>query len=338
MQDDTLTAPSLDHIKATHQRIDQHICRTPVHRWRGPELHSRMDAATNVYFKLELLQITGTFKSRGAINNALALSPAQIKQGITTISAGNHAIAASYAAAQVGASAKVVMMATANPARIAAARQYGAEVLIADDIDAGFALVKKFQEEEGRAYIPSFPNKGVVCGTGTISLELMKQVPNVDAIVVPIGGGGLISGIAACVKQLRPQCKVYGVEALGAGVMSASLKAGSPQKLTQVDTIADSISPPLTNDYALAMVSQFVDDIVKVSDDQMAAAAALLFSTVKFAVEPAGAASTAALLGPLRQRLQGKTVALILCGSNIDAPGYARFLAQGTQALADGVL
>lgn len=338
MSSDSPTHPSLGEFRNTHDRIAPHVNRTPIQQWRSPALSSRLAGGTEVSLKLEVLQPTGTFKVRGAINNVLAMNEAERGRGITTISAGNHAVAAAYAANRLGCSAKVVMMNTANPARIEAARIYGAEVFLADTIEAGFRMVEEMKESEGRTYIPSFPNEGVVCGTGTIALELLAQMgaqrEKPDAIVVPVGGGGLISGIATCAKLLDPHCKVYGVEATGAGVISKSLAAGQPQKLESVDTVADSIAPPVTNDYALSLVSAFVDEIVSVTDEQMAQAAALLFSGVKLAVEPAGAASTAALLGPLKEILRDKKVTLIICGSNIDAEGYCRFLEAGSRLLS----
>ncbi len=336
--EDNSAVPTLDEIRATHGRIAPHVVRTPVQRWHGPMLEQRLGLNTEAHLKLEIFQPTGTFKARGAINNALAMTEEQRRAGITTISAGNHAIAASYAAASVGASAKVLMMSAANLARIEAARRYGADVTLVDDIDDGFARIDRMQKEEGRTYIPSFPNKGVVCGTATIALELFEQVENVDAVIVPVGGGGLISGISACFKMLNPACKVYGVEPSGAGVMSKSIKAGSLQQMDKMTTIADSISPPITNQYAMSIVSKYVDDIVQITDDEMSAAAALLFYEMSLSVEPAGAASTAALLGPLRETLTGKKVALIICGSNIDASSYADFLARGVRALNNGKL
>lgn len=325
--------PSLQDFQNTSERIAAYVNKTPTHLWRSPTLTTRLGEGTQVGLKLEILQPTGTFKVRGAINNVLAMSDSERQRGITTISAGNHAVAAAYAANCMGCSAKVVMMAAANRARVQAAISYGAEVLLAETLDSGFKMLEEMKTVEGRTYIPSFPNKGVACGTGTIALELVSQMERLDAIVVPIGGGGLISGIAACMKLLDPQCKVYGVEAAGAGVMSKSLAAGHLQTLTSVTTIADSIAPPITNEYALSLVSSFVDEIVHVTDDEMAQAAALLFSDVKLAVEPAGAASTAALLGPLKEKLRGSRVALIVCGSNIDAAGYCRFLELGSRSL-----
>lgn len=323
---------SLDDFRTTADRIAAYVSRSPLSPLRSAEFEARLGAGTDVALKMELFQPTGTFKVRGAVNNALALDGAQRARGVTTISAGNHAIAAAYAARCLGLSAKVIMMPQANPARIAAARAQGAEVIIADDIEHGFELLDRFKAE-GRTYIPSFPNAEVVGGTGTIALELFDRQPEIDAIIVPIGGGGLISGLSAATKLLSPKTKVYGVEPQTAGVVARSLASGRLETAHGVDTIADSLAPPMTNACAISFVRRFVDDIVKVSDDEMAVATALLFSETKLAVEPAGAAATAALLGPLRERLSGQRVIVLACGANIDAAGYSALLARGSALL-----
>ncbi|WEK46301.1 MAG: pyridoxal-phosphate dependent enzyme [Candidatus Andeanibacterium colombiense] len=303
---------------------------TPLWPLAGPAATQRMGTGTEVLMKLELFQPTGTFKVRGAINNLLALDEAGRAAGVTTISAGNHAIATAYAAHRFGVSAKVVMMKEANPARVAAARAYGAEVIVADSVEHGFALLEGLKQDEGRTYIPSFPNERVVCGTGTIALELFEQAGTLDAIVVPIGGGGLISGISAAAKLISPTTRIYGIEPEKAGVVGRSVKSGTLQTLATVDTIADSLAAPMTNEVSVSFVSRFVDELVTISDDAMTEAAALLFGEAKLAVEAAGAASTAALMGPLRQELAGKRVALIVCGANIDPPSYCKLLQRGT--------
>ena len=334
----SLAPPTMDEVRSVATAIAPWVVRTPVHSWRGGEIASRLGDETQVHAKLELLQRTGTFKARGAVNNLMHLSEEQRRRGITTVSAGNHAIATSYAASCFGTHAKVVMIATANPARVAAAKRYGAEVIMAHDGGSGFAMVERIMREEGRALVHAFEGKNVTAATAGIGVEIFEDVPDVDAVIVPIGAGGMCSGVALAIKRLRPQCKVYGVEPFGSGVMTKSLKAGSPQHVEKITTIADSLGPPMTLPYVYAMVSQFVDEVVQVDDDQIAAAAALLFSEMKLAVEPAGAASTAGMLGPLREKIRGKRVVPIVCGSNIDADGYCAFLKRGVDALKKGVL
>jgi len=321
--------PSIDNIRTARARLGERVRETPVWHWQGDAIERAAGAATQVFLKLELFQHTGTFKARGALLNVLALSDEQRQRGVTAVSAGNHAIAVAFAARSVGTTARVVMPKTANPARVALCREYGADVVLVDDVHAAFAHVKRIETEEGRTSIQPFEGELTVLGTATVGLELCSQAGNLDAVIVPIGGGGLIAGIACAVKQMQPDCMVYGVEPEGADSLSRSFAAGSPQKLERVDTIADSLGAPYALPYSFGVARRFVDDVVTIPDDAMRRAMGLLFADMKLAVEPAGAAATAALSGPLRQRLAGKRVGLIVCGSNIDLATFAR------QALAD---
>jgi threonine dehydratase len=184
--------------------------------------------------------------------------------------------------------------------------------------------VKRIERDEGRTFIHPFEGETTVLGTATVGYELCNQAANLDAVIVPVGGGGLIAGIACAVKQMQPRCKVFGVEPEGADSMARSFRAGAPQKLERVDTIADSLAAPYAMPYSFGVARQFVDEIVTVPDAAMQRAMGLLFADMKLAVEPAGAAATAALRGPLRERLDGKRVALVVCGSNIDLATFAR--------------
>ena len=321
--------PSLDAIRAARERLGDRVRETPVWPWRGDVIERAAGTGTQVFLKLELFQYTGTFKARGALLNAMALSAEAKQRGVTAVSAGNHAIAVAFAARAVGTTAKVVMPKTANPARVALCRTYGAEVVLTDDVFAAFAEVKRIESEEGRTFIHPFEGELTVLGTATVGYELCNQIENLDAVIVPIGGGGLIAGIACAVKQMQPRCKVYGVEPDGADSMSRSFAAGSPQKLEKVDTIADSLAAPYALPYSFGVARQCVDEIVTVPDAAMQRAMTLLFTEMKLAVEPAGAAATAALCGPLRERLAGKRVGLIVCGTNIDLATFARLTNTG---------
>ncbi len=282
-----------------------------------------MGADTEVHLKLELFQYSGTFKPRGALLNMLALSPEELARGVTGVSAGNHAIAVGFAARALGTSAKVVMLASANPARVAACRAYGAEVVPAADVHQAFDEVHRIEAEEGRAFIHPFEGRRTALGTATVGLELCQQVPELDAVVVPIGGGGLCAGVAGAVKAIQPGCEVFGVEPEGADSMHRSFAAGEPRSIESVRTIADSLGAPYAAPYTFELCRRFVDDLVKVDDDALRRAMALLFRGMKLAVEPAGAAATAALCGPLRERLRGKRVGLIVCGTNIDVGTFS---------------
>src|SRR5690348_1224095 len=315
---------SVADIRAARERLGDRVRETPAWRWRSDAIERAAGADTQVFLKLELFQYTGTFKARGALLNALALSDEQRRLGVTAVSAGNHAIAVAFAARTVGTTAKVVIPKTANAARVAMCRAYGAEVVLTDDVYAAFEKVEHIQQHEGRTFIHPFEGERTVLGTATVGYELCRQIENLDAVIVPVGGGGLIAGIACAVKQMQRHCKVYGVEPEGADSMSRSFKAGSPQKLERVNTIADSLAAPYALPYSFGVARKFVDEIVLVSDEQMQRAMGLLFADVKLAVEPAGAAATAALCGPLREHLDGKRIAAIVCGTNIDLATFTR--------------
>jgi threonine dehydratase len=227
-------------------------------------------------------------------------------------------MAVGYAARVLGTTAKVVMPKAANPARVEGCRDYGAEVVLVDDVHRAFAEVERIEAEEGRAFIHPFEGFRTALGTATVGLEMLTDVPNLDAVIVPIGGGGLCAGIASAVKQLRPACQVFGVEPVGADTMHRSFASGKPEAIDRVETIADSLAAPHAAPYSFALCRRFVDDLVRVDDHALQRAMLLLFRAVKLAVEPAGAAATAALCGPLRDRLRGRRVGLVVCGSNID--------------------
>jgi len=323
--------PSVQAVRDTLARIGPHVVRTPIHTWRGQELFSRVGEDTEVVLKLELFQHTGTFKARGAINSLSMLKPEDLAKGVTACSAGNHAIAVAYAAKAMGVTAKVVMMASANPARVARAKALGAEVLSAPTGAEAFALAEQIAADEGRAFIHPFEGPNVAAGTGTIALEFSEQAGPLDALVVPVGGGGLCAGISSVFKQLQPDCKVYGVEPVGADSMTRSFAAGEPVKALPVTTAADSLGPPYSLPYSFALCRENVDKLCLVDDDNLFEAMAVLFREMKLAVEPAGAATTAALFGPLREELKGKRVGLIVCGANIDIEGFAKMVTRGNE-------
>jgi threonine dehydratase len=321
--------PTLDEIVAAQGRLAPYVRRTPIWDWRDDTIAALLAPATEVTLKLELFQASGTFKARGALMNGLALGADQLRRGVTAVSAGNHAAAVSYAAKTLGTSAKVVMPKTASPARIGLCRRLGAEVVLADDVHDAFARVEKIEAEEGRSFIHPFEGVLTATGTATLGLELLQQKDDLDAVVVPVGGGGLIAGISAAVKQARPGCKVFGVEPTLNDTIKRSVASGRPEQAGPARTIADSLSPPFALPYSLSLIQRFVDDIVLVDDEAMMEAMYLLFDRAKLAVEPAGAATTAGLIGPLRDRLAGLKVGLIVCGANIDPERYSDYLRQG---------
>ncbi len=314
-------APAPEEIRAARARLGDRVVQTPVWTWQGDEVERA--AGTRPILKLELFQHAGSFKPRGALCNMLALPPDALARGVTAMSAGNHAMAVAYAARALGTTAKVVMPKTANPLRLEACRSYGAEVVLVEDVHAAAARVQEIVAAEGRSAVHPFEGPGTALGTATLGLELCAQAPDLDAVIVPIGGGGLCAGVAAAVKQLSPRTLVFGVEPAGADSMHRSFRSGKPERIDKVRTIADSLGAPYAAPYSFALCRRYVDELALIDDDQIRAAMKLLFRGAKLAVEPAGAASTAALCGPLREKLAGKRVALIVCGANIDARTFA---------------
>jgi threonine dehydratase len=312
----TAKAPTIDAIRSLRDSLAEAMRVTPM--LRCVAIEQTLGTGSTVWGKLEFLQRTGTFKARGALSNLMRLNKEQLVSGVTAVSAGNHAIATAFAAQAVGTTAKVIMLGSANPFRVAVCREYGAEVIIVDDVHEAFEVAQKIERDEGRFFVHPFEGPAVATGTGTVGLEICDQVDAFDALIVPIGGGGLMAGISSAVKQLRPAVEIIGVEPTGANSMHLSFAAGEPRSIDKVRTIADSLGAPFALPYSFELCRANVDRLVEVDDLELRRTMGFLFQRMKFAVEPACAASTAALLGPLRDDLRGKRVVLVYCGSNID--------------------
>lgn len=324
-------------IEATAASLRPHILETPVWRWEDEAVSRFLEAGTRPVLKLELLQHAGSFKARGAMAVMQSLDPPALTRGVTAVSAGNHAIAVAWASRALGSTAKVVMPKTADPFRVSRCRALGAEVVLAADVHEAFALAERIEREEGRSFVHPFEGPRTALGTATLGLEMLRQIPELDAVIVPVGGGGLAAGVAAAVKQFKPSAQVIGVEPEGNDTMKRSLASGRPEQATSGGprTIADSLSPPYALPFSFGLCRRYLDEVVLVDDDALREALALLFRCAKLAVEPAGAAATAALLGPLRRRLAGKTVGLIVCGTNIAPERFTEHLERGTALLTD---
>jgi threonine dehydratase len=328
MVDAAAEAPrlTLADIRAARALLGDRILRTPAMPLLGPAVEAALAPGTRALLKLELFQHTGSFKARGALVNVLSLTEAERARGICAISAGNHAIAAAWAARAVGTSARIVMKEGANAYRVAECRRHGGEVVFEPDFPAAFRRVEQIRDQEGRAFVHPFEGLRTAQGTGTLGLELMEQAPDLDAVIVPVGGGGLAAGLATAIRLVNPGCRIFGVEPFGADTMYRSFQAGSPQSIETIDTIADSLGSPYAMPISYALCRASLEEIVRIEDAEMIAAMRFLFQHARLAVEPAGAAATAALLGPLRVRLAGLKVGLIVCGSNISADAYARLI------------
>ena len=320
--------PTLEQIQAARRTLLGRVRETPAWTWQGQRLEEVAPAGATIVNKLELFQHAGSFKARGVMLRMLGLDDAARARGVTAVSAGNHAMAVSYVARALGSHAKVVMPTNANPARVAACRELGAEIEQHDDIGAAFARVEEIERTEGRTFVHPFEGEHMALGAGTLGFEFLRQVGQLDALIVPIGGGGLAAGVANAVKQLQPRCKVYGVEPNGADSMHRSFAAESPQHIGEVTTIADSLGAPMAMPYSFSLCRRFVDELVLVDDDELCRALWLLFTDAKLAVEPAGAATTAAML-KLGAALEGQRVGLIVCGANIDAASFASYVQRG---------
>ena len=322
---DGIAVPTPSAIAAQQAALAPYTRVTPVLR--------RDDIAglegTVLEFKFELFQASGTFKARGAFSNMLALDTAQRGRGVTGISAGNHAVAVAYAAMKLGISAKVVMLKTANPARVALCHAFGAEVLMAEDGARGFAMVRQIEAAEGRYFVHPFNGYRTVLGTATLGAEWAGQSGGLDALILPIGGGGLAAGVACAFKQAMPGLTIYGVEPEGATGMAQSFATGGPVKMGAMTGIADSLMAPHTEAYSYGLCRANIDALVTVSDQELRAAMRMLFAELKLATEPACAAATAAALGPLRARIAGRRVGVLLCGTNTDPATFMRHMTHG---------
>ncbi len=303
-------------------RIASNVHVTPL--LRSSLLGARIGC--RLFLKCENLQKTGSFKVRGVLNKLSQLDDIARERGVITISAGNHAAAIAWAGAQAGISSLVVMPATASKTKVAASRAYGAEVILHGDVKTAFAKVRELERERHLTFVHPFDDEHIVAGHGSAGLEILEQAPEVDVVVVPIGGGGLISGIAAAIKARKPSVRVYGVEPEGASTMRQSLDAGHAVHVDSVKTIADGLAPPMAGELTYEIVKQYVDDVVLVSDDEIIAAMGPIYSRAKLVVEPSGAAGVAALLAGKVPVTPADVVVTVLSGGNVELSEIGRWV------------
>ena len=306
---------SIADILAARERIADSVRQTPV--FTSTRLGDQV--GVKLYLKAESLQKTGSFKVRGALNRLRSLTPEELTRGVVTVSAGNHAQGVAWAAQMVGTSCTVVMTAKASQAKIAATRGYGAEVILVDGpIHEAFATVARLEEEQGRINVHGFDDPWIIAGQGTVGLEIMMQVPEVDVILCPVGGGGLISGVAIAAKSGARSVRVYGIEPEGASAMRQSWDSGTAVQLESVNTIADGLAPPMAGKITYPLTRKYVDDIIVLNDDEIVAGLKAIMTSAKLYVEPSGAAATAALLAGKVPVQPGETVVSIVSGGNFD--------------------
>src|SRR5262245_15588565 len=317
---------ALDNVISARQVIDGRLHRTPL--VSSAALSGRIGAP--LYLKLENWQKTGSFKPRGVLTKIAALSQAERSRGLVTASAGNHAQALAWAAAAEGLPCTVVMPETAPAAKVAATRGYGAAVVFEPSTLTVFERAHALVAEHGYTLIPPFDDQAIVAGQGTVGLEILDDLPEAGTLVVPIGGGGLIAGVALAAKSLRPGVRVVGVEPEGAAAMWRSRQAGRPMRLDSVTTIADGLSAPFAGNVPFEIVQRYVDDLVLVSDAAIREAMILILERCKLLAEPGGAAGLAALLSGAAAIQPGAPVAVVLSGGNVDAGRLATLLAEPT--------
>ena len=301
--------PTLDDIRAAARQLEGRIHRTPM--VTSSALDERFGA--EFVLKAELFQKTGSFKVRGLLTKLLRLSAEERERGVITVSAGNAAGALAWAARNAGVPATVVMATTAVRAKVDAARGYGATVeLVEGDLMAQY---ERIRDERKLTGVHPFDDEDVITGHAGLGLELLEDRPDIDTVLVPVGGGGLISGVATAVKLVKPEIRVIGIEPEQADVVSRSLAAGEPQKLPTARSIADGLAAPVCGTRNLPLIQQYVDDVVRVGEESLLEATRFVMSRTKLALEPAAAAPFAAMLQGLRPH--GVTAAVV-SGGNLD--------------------
>ena len=312
----------LENIIKVHNKLSPYVLRTPLLKaW--PLISEIFD--TNIYFKMEFLQHSGTFKARGAVNNILNLSELNRSKGITAVSAGNHAIATSYVANKFKLKNKIYIYNSANKYRVNKCKEMNANIFFTNPHSA-FKDVEKTSKEEGYYFIHPFDGMHTLQGTASLGLEICNQLKNIDNIIISVGGGGLIGGIGSVIKQFYPNCNVIGVEPEGAQGLTDSLKLNDPVKNVKINTIADSLSAPLHMPYSFSICQKVIDKIVTVSDKEMINAMKFMFEKSKMLLEPACVAGIAALMGPLKNKFKNQKTLIVLCGSNIDVKSWSNLV------------
>jgi threonine dehydratase len=314
---------TLDNIAAARAVIAGRLHRTPL--VASAALSHQIGAP--LYLKLENWQKTGSFKPRGVLNKIASLSDEERARGLVTASAGNHAQALAWAAQAAGVACTVVMPETAPAAKLAATRGYGGTVVLEPSTLTVFGRAQALAAEQGYTFVPPFDDPAIIAGQGTVGLEILDDLPDAGTVVVPIGGGGLISGIALAIKSQRPNVRIVGVEPTGAPKMWRSRQEGRAVHLDKIQTIADGLSAPFAGQITFEVVQQYVDDLVLVDDDAMRQALILILERCKLLAEPSGAAALAALLsGQVKAPSQAPVVAIV-SGGNVDAARLAQLIA-----------
>ncbi|MGH9440781.1 MAG: threonine ammonia-lyase [Thermoanaerobaculia bacterium] len=316
---------ALAEIRGAAERIRGHLHRTPL--LSAATLGER--AGVSLFLKCESLQKTGSFKPRGALNKVLSLPAAEKGRGLVTVSAGNHAQAVAWAARKAGVPCAVVMPESAPRAKVEAVEGYGARIVPHGDNATLFDRLREVERETGYVFVHPFDDPVVLAGPGTIGLEILEDLPDVEAVVVPVGGGGLLGGIACALKQSRPGVRVIAVELAEGPGLAPALAAGKPVPVDRPKgTLADGLIPPFVGALPLEIAKRYVDEIVSVSEGEIAEAMRLILSRAKLVTEGGGAAATAAILSGRVKFAPGTKVVALLSGGNVDLQRLAGVLAK----------
>lgn len=324
-----MTTLTLADIHKAHERIRDSVYMTPC-AW-SENLSHRLGC--KLFLKLENLQMTGSFKERGAFNKILQLDEPQKRAGIITASAGNHAQAVAHAAQKCHISITIVMPETTPLSKIQGTREFGANIILhGSGYDEAYAKAIALQQQQGFTFVHAFDDVDIIAGQGTIGLEILQQVPAVDVVVVPVGGGGLIAGIALAIKETLPKVRIIGVEAARMAAMQGSIAAGKITPLRPGNTLADGIAVAKVGQHTLPLVQHYVDDIVTVDEESIAHAIMTLLEREKTLAEGAGAVAFAALSQQGITQLEGKNVVVLISGGNIDMTMLSRILERGLES------
>ncbi|SOH93236.1 threonine dehydratase [Monaibacterium marinum] len=320
------TLPDLNEIDAARKRLRGRIVATPILPLTTDRLTDALPDGASVYMKMELFQQAGSFKSRGVLLGIDAMTPEQRAAGVIASSGGNHALAVAWAANAAGIDALIIMPEAADPQTVERVAAMGATIQRTPGSATNLALLDEMTAQTGRTKLHPFEAPHMLLGAATCGYEIVCAHPDLDAMIVPVGGGGLLAGISRAVKLFSPACQVIGVEPDGAAGMTRSVEVGSPQTLSEVNTVAVSLAASRAEPLTFSAVKAHVDRMITLPDSALIEAMRRMNRDLSLMVEPACAASFAALTGPLRDELAGKRVGIIACGSNIGRVGYSRII------------
>lgn len=320
---DQLKIPTVKEVEENYEVIKSHLNLTPVVQWTGDQKDRLLGRSAKVYIKLELFQVAGSFKPRGGLTVASRLSPELLSKGLVTVSAGNHGISTAYLAKQLHTHAKIFLPRSANPYRVEKIKSLGAEVIICNTINQAFESAHKIRSREKRFFFHPFEGYGNALGHASAALELIRQMPTPDQVLIPVGGGGFCSGISSFLKQHPSTSKtvITGVEPEGAAAMGLSFNENQCIQLEHVDTIADSLGSPVTLPYSFHLCRKFTDHMKTVTESEIIQGMKMIHSEFSLTVEPACAAAFSLLL-KIPELFREQTIGLFFCGSNIDLESW----------------